>query len=145
MKIVFCVKYETRVGENVCVVGSMWNSWKDFVPMSWSKGGLWSCIVTLSERDFIEKGVSLEYKYVVVSGSNLVWESSDNRKVGPILRSSCASPFSFVVLMDVWSYPLCTKAITSNGLVLSMLRERERPKRKMCGRPSSITRCGLAM
>lgn len=141
----FCVKYETKVGENVCLVGSMWNDWKDFVPMAWSEGGLWSCTLTLPERDFSDGGVTLEYKYVVVGGPSLIWESSDNRRVGPILHSPHAFHFSFEVFVDVWSYPLCTKVITSNGLALSMLRERERAKRKLWTCPSSITRYGLAM
>lgn len=110
MKISFCIRYETKPGENVFIAGS-WDEWKKFIPMAWSKGGLWACSTTLEGDELNGSVCTMEYKYVVMDGPNVTWESSDNR----VVKLSNADS-SFVILMDTWNYPLCTKVIVTSKL-----------------------------
>lgn len=141
MEILFCVRYETKFGENVCLVGSPWDNWKKLIPMTWNKGGLWSCRVPVSLNEDV-----VEYKYVVVDNQNLLWESSDNRKV---MLKTAKQPdkkrTSFMALIDAWNYPLCTKVITSCELTLKRPRKRNASKSILAIQHVSKTRHNLAM
>ncbi len=62
------VKYETVVGENLCVLGSIpeLGNWKVFkCRMVWTKGHVWKTINPIITREH-----GFEYKYALLEGEN---------------------------------------------------------------------------
>lgn len=135
MKVSFCIRYETTPGENVFIAGS-WDKWKKFIPMAWSKGGLWTCSITLEGEKINENVCMIEYKYVVVNGPNVTWESSDNRTVKLPNTDN-----SFVIFMDTWNYPLCTKVVVPSRLAFEREKVKLLRRRNLLRRVLFVTQC----
>lgn len=74
----FAIKYETRVGETLAVVGSLkeLGSWKDYnCHLIWTEGHIWR-----SGRPIIVRESYFEYKYVHLNEGEVVgWEEGVNR------------------------------------------------------------------
>ncbi|KAH8741237.1 starch binding domain containing proteinhypothetical protein plant origin [Cryptosporidium ryanae] len=84
LTIKFCVKYETRFGQELRVVGNIkelgdWDLEKS-LPMTWTEGSFWTVSVKLSQNN-IE---NIEYKYILVDNSSrnsYNWEPGKNHSV----------------------------------------------------------------
>ena len=86
MKVVFFVRYETNFGESLFLSGSLWENWKNLIPMTWSEGGMWCCTVTLEPGDI---KIPLEYKYVMVNdGKNRDETNDKNDMCGRLHRTA---------------------------------------------------------
>lgn len=106
--ISFHINYFTQYGQSLFVAGNLWNNWQEFIPMTWLEGGRWelACSAPVRPADVIE------YKYIVCdqSRSNILWESSGNRKLVVAADSRTAAPAGgkkrlTLVVNDVWDFP----------------------------------------
>lgn len=73
----FSIKFETKPGQNVCIMGSIpelgnWSTCK--AKLRWTEGHIWKCTLLLPQQFF-------EYKYVVYSTNDnkMIWEGGKNR------------------------------------------------------------------
>lgn len=96
-KVAFSVQYNTRFGQNLCIVGShpSLGSWSisKAIPLHWTDGGIWKCEVTFNS----ELGKRVEYKYIIKSGEFIEWEPGENHKIGTSDKN-----FRLMYQMDVW-------------------------------------------
>lgn len=73
--VTFRIGYKTEYGQNLYIVGSTQElgAWKTFNHlMKWSEGHVWTIDLKLEEKRF-------EYKYVVKSATDTIWEPGENR------------------------------------------------------------------
>eukprot|EP00826_Nyctotherus_ovalis_P038009 TRINITY_DN3522_c0_g1_i8.p1 TRINITY_DN3522_c0_g1~~TRINITY_DN3522_c0_g1_i8.p1 ORF type:complete len:389 (-),score=72.69 TRINITY_DN3522_c0_g1_i8:123-1289(-) len=73
--VTFRIGYKTEYGQNLYIIGSTeeLGSWKTFNHlMKWSEGHVWTIDLKLEEKRF-------EYKHVVRSATDTIWEPGENR------------------------------------------------------------------
>jgi hypothetical protein len=79
-KIVFEMKYGTKMGEEIGLIGSikelgLWDQ-KNMIRMNWNEGNKWRTIIDTS----FAKINTFEYKFVLVEGGKIKeWEKGNNR------------------------------------------------------------------
>lgn len=104
-KIVFQMKYNTKVGEELLVIGSNlnlggWNQ-NSALKLNWTSNNIWKASIPVekgSEEDF-------EFKFILSNHGNLVWESGNNRK------------FIFEKITQLIQQCINSENISSNGFV----------------------------
>ena len=87
----FRIKYETKFGEKLCVIGSSkeLGNWKHFLDLKWTEGHVWY-------SDLISTRIPLfQYKYVLMTHDKQVWERGINRIAN-------LATYSQEVLNDAW-------------------------------------------
>ena len=80
-KITFQMKYNTQMGEDLAVIGSInelgtWNQ-SQALKMGWNDGNIWKGTLLFSDSNVID----FEYKFIFISkGQVKQWENGNNRK-----------------------------------------------------------------
>ena len=79
-KIVFQMNYDTKMGEEIGLVGSIkeLGSWdqNNMIRMNWNEGNNWKTTIDTSFADIN----NFEYKFVLIEGGNIKkWEKGNNR------------------------------------------------------------------
>ena len=80
-KITFQMKYNTQMGEDLAVIGSInelgsWNQ-SQALKMGWNDGNIWKGTLLFSDLNVID----FEYKFIFISkGQVKQWENGNNRK-----------------------------------------------------------------
>ena len=80
-KITFQIKYNTQMGEDLAVIGSInelgsWNQ-SQALKMGWNDGNIWKGTLLFSDSNVID----FEYKFIFISkGQVKQWENGNNRK-----------------------------------------------------------------
>ena len=81
-KINFQIKYDTRMGEDLAVIGSIneLGNWEPYraLKMNWNDGNIWKTVLYLRDMDILD----FEYKFIVTCGGYVKrWEDGNNRKM----------------------------------------------------------------
>eukprot|EP01068_Selenidium_serpulae_P006762 Selendium_serpulae@DN4502_c0_g1_i1.p1 len=80
--VTFKIRYDTRFGQRVCVVGSdpALGAWDPgaALHMVWTDGNNWMATAKLGKS---KKGRIVEYKYVAIEPNNVEWETGANHKI----------------------------------------------------------------
>ena len=80
-KIIFQMKYNTQMGEDLAVIGSInelgcWNQ-GGALRLSWNEGNIWKGSLTVNDTNILD----FEYKFIFISkGCVKQWEDGNNRK-----------------------------------------------------------------
>ena len=80
-KIIFQMKYNTQMGEDLAVIGSIkelgyWDQGKS-LKMGWNDGNIWRASLYFENKNIID----FEYKFIFISnGCVRQWEEGNNRK-----------------------------------------------------------------
>ena len=80
-KIIFQIKYDTKLGEDLAIIGSInelgnWNPYHS-LKMGWNEGNIWKTELYINDKTILD----FEYKFIVTSGGFVKrWEEGYNRK-----------------------------------------------------------------
>ena len=80
-KIIFQIKYDTKLGEDLAIIGSInelgnWNPYNS-LKMGWNEGNIWKTELYINDKTILD----FEYKFIVTSGGFVKrWEEGYNRK-----------------------------------------------------------------
>ena len=80
-KIIFQIKYDTKLGEDLAVIGSIneLGNWKpcNALKMGWNEGNIWKTELYINDNTIID----FEYKVILTCGGSVKrWEEGYNRK-----------------------------------------------------------------
>ena len=123
-KIAFEIKYDTKMGENISVIGSIGKlgSWEtgSSLGLNWNEGNIWKGIFDYNENNDFD----FEYKYILVNNGNIKeWENGINRKFIFQQIKSLIEPYlvngNFIILKNImnqtleYDYNTCSLKIVS--------------------------------
>ncbi|KAA6385862.1 MAG: 4-alpha-glucanotransferase [Streblomastix strix] len=118
--VLFQIKYSTKWGESLCVLGSLHElgKWRPLQALQMNYAGdVWQAFVVLDTY------VPFEYKYFLKVGSEVTFEKGYNRK-----RSIEVPDGQFVEIRDVWHLPLnFLEDIGSSAAVCDVSLRRQNP------------------
>ena len=80
-KINFEIKYDTKMGEDIAVIGSRNNlgNWEvnRALKMAWNNGNIWKGVLYIGDANIVD----FEYKFILTCGNYILrWEDGYNRK-----------------------------------------------------------------
>ena len=80
-KIIFQIKYDTKLGEDLAVIGSIneLGNWKpcNALKMGWNEGNIWKTELFITDKIILD----FEYKFILICGGSVKrWEEGFNRK-----------------------------------------------------------------
>ena len=80
-KIIFQIKYDTKLGEDLAVIGSIneLGNWKscNALKMGWNEGNIWKTELYINDKTILD----FEYKFILTCGGSVKrWEEGYNRK-----------------------------------------------------------------
>ena len=80
-KIIFQIKYDTKLGEDLAVIGSIneLGNWKscNALKMGWNEGNIWKTELYINDNTILD----FEYKFILTCGGSVKrWEEGYNRK-----------------------------------------------------------------
>ena len=80
-KIIFKIKYDTKMGEDLAVIGSIneLGNWQTnrALKMGWNSGNIWKTELYLNDNNIFD----FEYKFILTCGGYVKkWEDGNNRK-----------------------------------------------------------------
>ena len=80
-RINFEIKYDTKMGEDIAVIGSIYNlgNWdvNRSLKMGWNHGNIWKGVLYLGDSNIVD----FEYKFILTCGNYVKrWEDGYNRK-----------------------------------------------------------------
>ena len=80
-KIIFQIKYDTKLGEDLAVIGSIneLGNWKPYnaLKMGWNEGNIWKTELFINDKTILD----FEYKFILICGGSVKrWEEGYNRK-----------------------------------------------------------------
>ena len=80
-KIIFQIKYDTKLGEDLAVIGSIneLGNWKPYnaLKMGWNEGNIWKTELYINDNTILD----FEYKFILTCGGSVKrWEEGYNRK-----------------------------------------------------------------
>ena len=80
-KIIFQIKYDTKLGEDLSVIGSIneLGNWKPYnaLKMGWNEGNIWKTELYINDNTILD----FEYKFILTCGGSVKrWEEGYNRK-----------------------------------------------------------------
>ena len=80
-KIIFQIKYDTKMGEDLAIIGSIneLGNWKphNALKMGWNEGNIWKTELYINNNTILD----FEYKFILLCGDSVKrWEEGYNRK-----------------------------------------------------------------
>eukprot|EP01097_Dermamoeba_algensis_P007474 TRINITY_DN4710_c0_g1_i1.p1 TRINITY_DN4710_c0_g1~~TRINITY_DN4710_c0_g1_i1.p1 ORF type:complete len:329 (-),score=39.75 TRINITY_DN4710_c0_g1_i1:157-1143(-) len=101
----FRVHYVTQFGQLLLIAGSapQLGEWKFGRLLTYQGDGFWDVELLLPE------GITLEYKYLIMSGNTIFWEDGHNRIVSLV----SADPSKVVLICDFWQAPAPASPLVS--------------------------------